>query len=232
MTALVQPASAAPPQIEQTPLVAVPVPPVDRPLVFDLNVAPLVLRARPTTPVSDDEFFAFCRQNPHLRIEATADGEWILMPPTAFDTGDRNADLTTQLRIWARRDGTGVATDSNTGFNLPNGALRAPDAAWTLKSRIAALPPGETSKFPHICPDFAAELRSAPDSLTDTQEKMNEYIANGARLGLLLDPHERKVHVYRPGQPVQILDDPATVACDPELPGFTLDVRSVFDTSF
>jgi Uma2 family endonuclease len=193
---------------------------------------PLVLRARPTVPVSDEDYFAFCQHNPFLRVECTADGEWILMPPTAFDTGDRNAELTMQVRQWAKRDGMGVATDSNTGFVLPNGAKRAPDAAWVLRSRIAALPRSETQRFLPLCPDFAAELRSASDSLQDTQAKMAEYIANGARLGLLIDPSARKVYVYRPGAPVQELDDPVTVAGDPELPGFTLNARDVFQTSF
>jgi Uma2 family endonuclease len=195
--------------------------------------APLVLYARPAIPVSDEEFFQFCRDNRHLRVERTKEGEWIIMAPTGWEGGTRSGENFRQLANWARQDGTGIAADSSTGVRLPNGADRSPDACWVLKSRLAALTPEQRTRFLPLCPDFVAEVRSSSDSLSVLQAKMDEYLACGARLGLLLDPTERIVYVYRPGQAAPtVLDDPETVPCDPELPGFVLDARTIFDTGF
>ncbi len=194
--------------------------------------APLVVQMQPAVNMTDAQFFAFCQQNRDLRIERTARGEIIIMPPAGGETGDRNADLTMQLRFWAKQDGTGVAFDSSTGFALPNGADRSPDVAWVLRTRLAVLTPEQKRRFLPVCPDFVVELRSPSDRLADTQAKMEEYLANGARLGWLIDPTNRQVHVYRPNTPVEQLDDPATVSGDPVLPGFMLDVPAIFDASF
>ena len=193
---------------------------------------PLVLRARPALRVSDDEFFEFCRQNRDLRIEQTAGGEWIIMPPTGFETGNRNQEVSRQLGNWARQDDTGVAADSSTGYILPNGAKRSPAASWVLRSRLTTLTPEQKRKFLPLCPDFVIELRSPSDSLADTQDKMAEYRDNGTRLGWLIDAAERRVHVYRPGIEPDILDAPASVAADPELPSLTLDLARVWDPGF
>ena len=193
---------------------------------------PLVLRARPALTPTDDEFFEFCRQNDDLRIEQTAQGEWIIMPPTGFETGSRNSEVSRQLGNWARQDDTGVAVDSSTGFLLPNGAKRSPDASWVLRSRLAALTPEQKKKFLPLCPDFVVELRSPSDSLADTQDKMAEYRDNGARLGWLVDAAERRVHVYRPGTAPDVLDAPASVSGDPEMAGFVLDLACVWEPGF
>ena len=193
---------------------------------------PLVLRARPALHFSDDEFFEFCRQNRDLRIEQTAAGEWIIMPPTGFETGSRNQEVSRQLGNWARQDDTGVSVDSSTGYVLPSGAKRSPDASWVLRSRLAGLTAEQKRKFLPLCPDFVVELRSPSDSLADTQEKMAEYRDNGARLGWLIDAAERRVHVYRPSVEPDILDAPASVSADPELPGFTLDMAFVWEPGF
>ena len=196
------------------------------------SMLPLVLRARPALTFSDDEFFEFCRQNRDLRIEQTAGGEWIIMPPTGFETGNRNHEVSRQLGNWARQDDAGIAFDSSTGYILPNGAKRSPDASWVLRSRLAALTPEQKKKFLPLCPDFVIELRSPSDSLTDTQDKMAEYRDNGARLGWLIDAAERQVHIYRPGAEVEILETPASVSADPELPGFILDLAYVWEPGF
>ena len=193
---------------------------------------PLVLRARPALHFSDDEFFEFCRQNRDLRIEQTAAGEWIIMSPTGFETGSRNSEVSRQLGNWARQDGMGIALDSSTGYVLPNGATRSPDASWVLRSRLAALTVEQKRKFLPLCPDFVVELRSPSDSLADTQEKMAEYRDNDARLGWLIDAAERRVHVYRPGAQPDIQDAPMSVSADPELPGFTLDLAYVWEPGF
>ena len=129
---------------------------------------------------------------------------------------------------WSYRDGTGITFDSSAGFTLPNGAVRAPDASWLLLSRWQTLTPDQQAKFAPICPDFVIELRSPSDDLPIIQTKMSEYINNGARLGWLIDPQNRQVHIYRPNRPITILNAPTTISADPELPGFTLNLQTIW----
>jgi Uma2 family endonuclease len=176
---------------------------------------------------TDDQYFQFCAVNRKLRIERTAEGKIIIMSPTGGETGRRNAELTWQLVNWTKQDGTGVAFDSNTEFRLPNGANRSPDASWIPKSRWESIPEPEREKFPPICPDFVVELMSPSDNLEEIKLKMLEYIANGARLGWLIDPRSKGVWVYT-GADVQILEQPSTVSGGPVLTGFTLDLKEIF----
>ena len=190
--------------------------------------AVLSLKLRPVVHLTDDQLFEFCQLNRDLRIERTAGGGITIMPPTGGRTSDRNAEITMQLRLWAKRDGTGVTFDSSGGFLLPNGAMRSPDASWVARQRFAALSDEQRTKFPPLCPYFVIELRSPTDSLPVLRDKMSEYIANGTRLGWLIDPRERQVHVYRPGSPVELLQRPQSVSADPLLPGFTLEMVDIW----
>ena len=178
--------------------------------------------------LSDEQFLQLCRENPDLRIEMNARGELVIMPPTGMKTGFRNSTLTFLLAGWARTDGSGIAFDSSTMFTLPNSAKRSPDASWMKRERWEALSKEQQEGIGLFCPDFVVELRSPSDRLSVLQEKMQEYIDNGARLGWLIDPLEQRVYVYRPGQPIEQLDDPAIVSGDPELPGFVLHVRELW----
>ncbi len=152
------------------------------------------------------------------------------MPPPGIESAGRNADITTDLNLWNRKMKLGKVFDSSGIYTLPSGAKRGPDAAWMEKSRWEALDPADRKKFAHICPDFVVELRSETDRLPALQEKMREYLANGARLGWLIDPQNRCVEVYRPGQEVQVLDNPSSVSGDPELPGFVLDLERIWSS--
>lgn len=194
-----------------------------------VHLGHVMLRIRPAIEVSDDEFFALCQLNRDLRFERTSQGDIIIMAPTGAETGNRNADITRQLGNWAKQDGTGAFFDSSTGFKLPNGADRSPDAAWIRRSILAKLTAEEKEKFPPVCPDFVIELLSPTDTLTLTQAKMDEYIENGAQLGWLIDPEVRQVLVYRPRQAVVVLENVAEIAADPELPGFVLDLREIWE---
>ncbi len=136
--------------------------------------------------------------------------------------------LTRHLDTWAEADGTGIACDSSTLFTLLNGAKRSPDASWVKRERWDALTKDQREGFAPICPDFVVELRSPTDSLSDLHDKMREYSDNGARLGWLIDPLDKRVHLYRPGLPVESLDDPMTLSGDPILPGFILPVRELW----
>lgn len=194
----------------------------------------MVLKVAPAFRVTDEEFFAFCQQNPDWNIEKNAQGEWIFMPPTGGTTGDKSSEINYQLRGWMYRTGTGRAFDSSTGFVLPNGATRSPDAAWVRQGRLGALTPEQRQAFLPLCPDFVVELRSRTDSLTELQAKMTEYRDNGAELGWLIDPHSdpQTVYVYRPGRDVEEVERPDQLSADPELPGFTLDLRPIWDPLF
>src|SRR5262249_46606376 len=129
---------------------------------------------------------------------------------------------------WAETDDTGLTFGSSTGFTLPNGAIRSPDASWVRRERWDALTKEQRTRFAPICPDFVVELRSPTDRLSDLHDKMQEYIDNGARLGWLIDLIDKRAYIYRPGQPVESLDDPATLNGDPVLPGFILSVRELY----
>ena len=194
----------------------------------DETSLPLVLRLKPVVDLSDDQLLALCAINRELRIERNAKGELLLMPPAGSETGQEEGEITRQLGNWAKRDGSGVAFGPSAGFRLPNTAVRAADAAWVRRSRWEAIPPEDRKKFVPLCPDFVIELRSPSDRLRDLLDKMEEWIANGARLGWLLDPEPRHVYIYRPDQPVERRENPDTLSGDPLLPGFVLDLREVW----
>lgn len=178
--------------------------------------------------MSDHEFFEFCQLNRDLRIERTSDGDLIIMAPTGGETGRVNFTLIGDFSDWVEADGTGVGFDSSTGFTLPNGARRSPDMAWVKRSRWEALTEQERREFPPLCPDFVVEIRSESDPIGPLKEKMEEYMANGAQLGWLLDPTEKKIYIYRPHTEVLRLDDPDTVSGDPVLPGYVLNLRRLW----
>jgi len=179
--------------------------------------------------MNDEEFFEFCQLNPELRIERTSEGDIIVMSPTGGKTGRRNAKLIARVTNWAEQDATGQVFDSSTVFILPNSAGRSPDVCWVRNGRWNSLTAKEQEQFPPLCPDFVVELRSQSDSLKNLKEKMEEYIANGAQLGWLIDPVEHKVQIYRPDAAAEVLDDPKEVSGEPLLKGFVLDVQSLWD---
>jgi Uma2 family endonuclease len=181
------------------------------------------------TKVSDEEFAELCRLNPELQIERTSEGKLVIVAPTGGKTGRRNFKLIAAFALWAENDGTGQSFDSSTLFSLPNGARRSPDLSWIRNARWDALTLQQQEQFPPLCPDFVVELRSRTDSLKSLQAKMEEYMANSAQLGWLIDPLERKVHIFRPGLAAEILNDPETVSGEPLLKGFILEVRSLWD---
>ena len=182
----------------------------------------------PFVDMTEDQFFVFCQRTHDVRIERNAEGEILIMPPTGAATGNRNAELTTQLHLWTKRDGTGIAFDSSTGFHLPNGATRSPDASWVLRWRYDELTRREQDRFLPLCPDFAIELKSPSDRIPVLKEKMEEYIDNGLQLGWLIVPPQKTVYIYRPQVPVEVLENPNSLSADPILPGFVLDLNDIW----
>jgi Uma2 family endonuclease len=152
------------------------------------------------------------------------------MMPTGGEGGHRNFNLNGEFYAWVIADGTGVGFDSSTGFILPNGAKRAPDLAWIQRERWEAIPKKQRKKFPPICPDFVVELRSETDKLATVKAKLEEYMENGAQLGWLIDPLEKKVYIYRPNARVKVLDNPATISGEPLLKGLTLKLAGILES--
>ena len=154
-----------------------------------LRMGSMVVRFRPSKKLGRKQLEQFCAQNDELRIEQTATGELIIMPPTFSESGWQNANITAEFVLWARTHG-GKVGDSNTGFAMPKGGMRAPDVSWLSQERYEQLPKRERKRFARVCPDFVLELRSETDRLRTLHKKMAEYIDNGARLGWLIDPLE------------------------------------------
>jgi Uma2 family endonuclease len=193
---------------------------------IDDALLPATLTAQPMT---DEEFMALCAEHPELHFEMTAEGELIVMAPTHSDSGASNFEVAGQLREWARKDRRGIGCDSSTGFVLPNGARRSPDASWTLKTRVAELGNEKRNSFWHLCPDFVIEVRSATDRLKPLQAKMLEYVSQGAQLGWLIDSANRSVEIYRPNGQIEKRSGIDTLEGEDPVPGFVLDLTFVWD---
>jgi Uma2 family endonuclease len=188
---------------------------------------PTMLRFRPLYDMTPEEFYEFCRQNPDMRAELTAQGEVVFMSPSGGASGARNLLVAGALWQWAEKS-DGVAFDSSAGFILPNNAIRSPDASWVRRERLAKLSAEDYERFLPICPDFVVEIASPSDRMADLQAKLEEYMANGAQLGWLIDPPTRSITVYRPDETPQLLTAADSITADPVLPGFSLELRPVW----
>ena len=188
----------------------------------------LTLNLHPVAQLTETAFKSLCASNPDAKLERTAMGELVMMAPTGGETGRRNLHISMQLGLWNEQTGLGVAFDSSTMFQLPNGAFRSPDAAWVEFSRWAALTDEEREGFCPLCPDFVIELRSPSDSLKSLRDKTTEYIDNGTQLGWLIDPKSQQAEIYRPDTAPEILTAPQMRSGDPVLLGFQLNLKSIF----
>ncbi|MGI0481615.1 Uma2 family endonuclease [Geminocystis sp. CENA526] len=177
--------------------------------------------------LNDEQFFQLCQKNRDVKFERNAKGDLIIMPPTEGITGNRNGKITQKLFNWAENN-NGIAFDSSTGFKLPNGANRSPDASWIPLEKWQNLTPSQQQKFLPFSPDFVIELLSLTDSLKDTQQKMLEYMENGSKLAWLINPQLKQVEIYRQGKEVEILDNPNTISGEDILPNFTLDLTMIW----
>ena len=178
--------------------------------------------------LTPDQFYRLCSDNPELRLELTARKEIVIMPPACSESGAWNFNVTAQLAEWIKKDGRGIGFDSSAGFTLPNGAVRAPDAAWVLREKWDALTKEERMKFAPVVPNFVIEIRSQSETLRQQKSKMEEYQAAGVQLGWLIDPFDRKVHIYRQSEQPRVLENPESVSGNPQLPGFVLDLTQVW----
>ena len=174
---------------------------------------------------TDEQFALFCADQRDVKIERNAQGEILIMTPTFSDTGRYNSEIIRQLANWDVEVQQGQIFDSSTGFILPNGAMRSPDASWIEQNRWDALTEAQKKSFAPICPDFVVELRSASDHLPTLQEKMQEWIDNGAKLAWLIDVERKEVEVYQPGKDVQRVQNfDQNLSGAPVLSGFYLEL--------
>ncbi len=178
--------------------------------------------------MTDEELRELSERNPGYQFEQTAGGR-LVVSPTGMESGRRSLEVAYQLRAWSERTKAGVVFDSSTGFRLPDGSLLSPDASWVRRERWEVIPREEREKFGPLCPDAVFEIRSSHQAQEELREKMQVYLRNGARIAVLIDPHGRTVEVYRQGREVEVYHSPDRVALDPELPGFQLDLRPVFE---
>ena len=190
--------------------------------MLDFATAPRVF-------ISPETFERLAAENDLLRLERTADGRLIVLPPCGLEGGGRESSLGAQLYEWNRQTRLGRTFSSNAGYTLPNGAVRAPDASWISTPRWAAVPVEDKRRFAHIVPDFAIELLSESDSLREIREKAREYVGNGVRLVWVIDPSTRSVEIYRPGYAPQRVENRKVLSAEPELPGFELDLEPIFE---
>jgi Uma2 family endonuclease len=199
-----------------------------------LQPHPTYLPTEPVTldfhgaPLTEEQFEELCRNSPDLKFELSSKGELIIVPPTSPESGWRNSELITEVTLWSRKHKTGITFDSQTLFSFPNNAKRSPDVSWMTREKWEALSLSERKKFSRVVPDFVIELLSPSDDLADTKEKIEEYIENGVRLGWLIDPMDKKVHIYRANGDIEILDNPEAVPGEDVLNGFVLNVREIW----
>ena len=196
---------------------------------LSINIRPIL--ASVAGILTDDEidrwFVDLRRANAEygVRLELTAEGELVISPMVNRSGGRAEVRLVSALVFWEERYG-GEAYGPDANMRLPDGSRLRPDALWLSPEQVAALPPiAADDRAITVCPAFVAEIMSGTDRLPPLQRKMEIYIANGAQLGWLIVPYHRQVHIYRPGAPVEILDDPETISGDPVLPGFVFAVR-------
>ena len=193
-----------------------------------VDTQPLLLDVSNTRlTVTSEQFDRLCIDNPDLRLELTPDLELIVMAPTGGESGRKNFKLSGQLFVWNERTELGEAFDSSTGYDLTTfgGGKPSPDVSWIEKSRLEGV--NIVGLIP-IVPDFAIELRSATDSLSETKAKMEKYQRVGVRLGLLVNPQNKQVEIYRPGKEPEILESPASIDCNEVMPGFILDMSKIW----
>ena len=189
----------------------------------------LTLNLASVFKLTDEQFEKLTLANRDVRLELTAEGELVIMPPTGGETGNRNFELYLDLGNWNRRTRLGKAFDSSTGFQLPNGAKRSPDMSWITLQKWEALSEAQRKKFLPLCPDFAVELVSESDDLESTQEKMLEYLDNGLRLGWLIVPKFQWVEIYSPDRAVERLQSPSNLSGQDILPGLVVDLQPIWE---
>ncbi|MFM9840048.1 MAG: Uma2 family endonuclease [Cyclobacteriaceae bacterium] len=180
-----------------------------------------------TDVFSDEELYEFCRANPDLRIERDEYGQIFIKMPTGIKTSINNSELNAEIVIWNRKHRLGKVTDAEGGYTLPDTSMRVPDVAWISNERLAAVTETDLKKFAHACPDFVIELCSESDELKQLKSKMEKWLANGVRLGWLIDPKSQVTYIYQPQKEVEQKTFDKTLSGGNVLVGFELIIIDI-----
>ena len=189
---------------------------------------PLLLDVSDTSlHVTSEQFDRLCLKNPDLRLELTKDGELIVMPPAFGETGEKNLKLGSQVCVWNDRTELGRAFDSSTGYDFTGmgGGKPSPDVSWIEKSKVEGI---SLNRFIPVVPDFVIELRSDSDNLKPLQAKMVEYQRLGVKMGLLINPKNKQVEIYRIGQEIEVVELPMSIDCSDVMPEFILNLAKIW----
>ena len=193
-----------------------------------VETQPLLLNISNTTlQVTPAQFDLLCLNNPDLRLELTKDRELIVMTPAFPISGKQNGTLFGRVWLWNEQTELGEVFDSSTGYDFTaiGGGKMSPDVSWIVNSRLEGI---SLEQFCPIPPDLAIELRSTTDRLSTLQAKMIEYRRLGVRLGILVNPQDKQVEVYRLGREVEVFDAPIFVNCEDVMPGFGLSLQKIW----
>ncbi len=178
--------------------------------------------------LSDQAYLAFCRANPDLRLERTAEGEIVIMPPAGYESSYRSLKVAAQLDRWAEKDGRGKATDSSAEFMLADGSALSPDAAWVSNESLRRISKQQRKEFLPLCPEFVVEVMSPSDRLKQAKEKMEQWISNGVQLAWLIDGDAETVYIYRKNRPMKTRRGIVELAGEGPVEGFVLQLRSIW----
>ena len=181
--------------------------------------------------LTDEQFEKIAMEEDIYKLEQSASGELIVLSPTGSDTSEKNSSINAQLYLWNQKNGEGKVFDSSGLFRLSNGAKKGPDASWVKIERWNQLTREQKRTFAPITPDFVIELASPSDNkpsrYQELQNKMQEYIDCGVRLGWLINPDTKIVEIYRLGRDVEIKENPQNLSGEDVLVGFTLDLKEI-----
>ena len=197
-------------------------------ITFPEPVSGITIRQPQRARFSDDEYWAFCQANPDLRVERTAEGEIIVVPPAGGESDNRNASVVRQLGNWSETGRSGRYFGPSVQFLLPDGSGLSPDAAWVSNESLGTLSKQERKKFLRLSPEFVVEVLSPSDNLSEAKAKMQRWIANGVQLGWLIDGDAKTVYVYRKGRPMQSRRGLTGLAGEGPVQGFLLNLTTIW----
>ena len=185
---------------------------------------PLTLRLPPQWALTDECVILLGESNESLGFERTREGALNISFASGIEASGHEFELSTELALWWRTHRRGLARGATAGHSLPDGSLLIPDASWTSDERLAGLDLQPSKPIP-AAPDFVVEVRSRSQSLEEQQDKMEQWMANGVRLGWLLDPIDSQAWIYRAGlEEPQTLERPATLSGEDVAEGLTMDL--------
>lgn len=179
-------------------------------------------------PLTDEEFERMCMTSVLVKLERTKEGKIVVNPPAGFESSSSNTEVVFQLMSWWKGYRKGQVFGPDCGFFLPDGSSLSPDAGYISEEQLRPLSKKEKERFLRLAPAFVVEVLLPSDSLPSTKEKMESWIANGAKLGWLVDPRKRQVHIYEPGKAPSV-ERGKKVAGSGPVEGFVLDLAPVWE---